>query len=84
MKQIIIDYEEYLKLEKAKEQIENLARIVSGGAVVIQNKNDWCDPIAEPQFTTKIKLTEELETELKIIADEEISKIIKERKFYGR
>lgn len=84
MKQILIDYEEYLELEKAKEQINKLAKIISGGVVVVKNDNDWCDPIKKPQFATKIKLTEELETELKIIADEEISKVIKERKFYGR
>lgn len=72
-KQIIIDYDEYLKLEKAKKQVDNIQQELKSGAMVIKQtfeNRTYRDPMAlceEPKFKTEFILTSGLQTILEDI-----------------
>lgn len=72
-KQIIIDYDEYLKLEKAKKQVDNIQQELKSGAMVrkqIFKAGAYRDPMTlyeEPKFKTEFILTSGLQTILEDI-----------------
>lgn len=65
MKQILIDYSEYLELEKAKKQVDMIKKELNEGALVVeQSDSPYQDPmyLHVPKFRTKIILTAGLQT----------------------
>lgn len=72
MKQVVIDYSEYLELEKAKKQVDMIKKELNEGALVTEqqmNDSPYQDPmyLHVPKFRTKIILTAGLQTILEEI-----------------
>ena len=60
MKQIIIDYEEYLRLEKADKNLQKIIDIATPGVVVVK-KCDYADPLAViPELKAELNFNNEL------------------------
>lgn len=60
MKQIIIDYEEYLRLEKADKNLQKIIDIATPGVVVVR-KCDYADPLAViPELKAELNFNDEL------------------------
>lgn len=68
MKQIIIDYDEYLKLEKAKKQVESIKEELKNGALVIERR--YSHLCLETKLEYCFKLTDGLQSALKEISDD--------------
>lgn len=64
MKQIVIDYDEYLELEKAKKQVDNIKKELKNGALVREQTHS---PIT---LSTKIKTNIILTSGLQIVLEE--------------
>ena len=72
IKQILIDYQEFLQLEKSKEQLDKIKRELSEGALVVEQQIEdkvYYDPmnLHVPKFKTRIILTAGLQTILEEI-----------------
>lgn len=65
-KQIIIDYDEYLKLEKAKKQVNNIKNELKNGALVITR--DYNPALLDVEIKYNFTLTDGLQSVLKEIS----------------
>lgn len=59
MKQIIIDYDEYLRLESADDKLQKIIRAATPGVIVVQ-KHSTPDPYAEIVSDVKLEVSKEL------------------------
>lgn len=61
MKQIIIDYEEYLRLEKADKNLQKIINIATPGVVVVKKYEAYADPLAAiPELKAELEFNDEL------------------------
>lgn len=68
MKQIVIDYDEYLELEKAKGQIDSIKKELNDGAFIKKRRYD--PVVGETTIKTDIVLTSGLQLVLEEIGNE--------------